>query len=141
MFFRFVACPTIKTLFLFPFLQNFKRWWEEGDSGVFFSTIQSSVQGPVHILGYPRNKQDKATGTQHDRTSRQDDMTNLQDDRTSREDDMTNRQDDRTSRQDDTTSRQDDIENRHRDILIPIPLHNLACIHKNKYTVQNTLLT
>ena len=140
MFFRFVACPTIKTLFLFPFLQNFKRWWEEGDSGVIFFP-QSKVQSRVQSIFQDIPEINKIKPRVHNRTSRQDDMTNLQDDRTSREDDMTNRQDDRTSRQDDTTSRQDDIENRHRDILIPIPLHNLACIHKNKYTVQNTLLT
>ena len=100
------VCPTIKTLCLFLFLQNFKRWQEEGDSGViFFSRIQSPVQGPVqgpvHILGYPQNRQDKATGSQDDTTSTQDDMTSRKNDMTSRKDDMTNRQDGMTSRQDD----------------------------------------
>ena len=56
------------------------------------------MQGPFDILGYPRNRQDKATGTQDDRKNRQDDMTN---------------------RQDGTIGRQDDTENRHRVIFDP----------------------
>ena len=71
---------------------------QELDTLSFFFQIQSPVQGPVNILGYPRNREDKATGIQDDRTNRQEDMTN---------------------RQDDTISRQDDTENRHRVIFDP----------------------
>ena len=38
--------------------------------------MQSPVQGPVNILGYPRNRQDKATGIQDGTISRQDDTEN-----------------------------------------------------------------
>ena len=68
-------CHQLETFVVF--LQNFKRWREEGDSRVIsFPRIQSPVQSPVDILGYPRNRQDKATGRQDDTISRQDDILN-----------------------------------------------------------------
>ena len=60
------TCSTTKKLFLFLFLQNFKRWWGRIIWSNFFTTFfclgeilspRSTVQSPVQrfLIGYARN--------------------------------------------------------------------------------------
>ena len=85
------ACSTTKTLFLFLFLQNFKRWRGRVIWSNFFTTFfclggRSWVQGPESSPTFSNRICPK-----HNMTSRQDNtMHKRQDDMTSRQDDMTN---------------------------------------------------
>ena len=85
------ACSTTKTLFLFLFLQNFKRWrgrviWSNFFTIFFCLGRRSWVQGPESSPAFFNRICPK-----HNMTSRQDNtMHKQQDDMTSRQDDMTN---------------------------------------------------
>ena len=83
------ACLTTKTLFLFLFLQNFKRWrgrviWS--NFLTFFCLAgKSRVQGPESSPAFFNR-----ICLKYDMTSRQDNTAKRRDDMMSRQDDMTN---------------------------------------------------